>query len=100
MIIEYLRYEIGEERRTAFVAAYADAAVELSASPHCLRFEVAECTEARGIFLVRLEWDSLEGHLQGFRKEPAFRSFFAKVQPFFEQLREMRHYELTDVVSR
>ena len=32
--------------------------------------------------------------LQGFCKEPGFREFFALVKPFFNDIQEMRHYEL------
>jgi quinol monooxygenase YgiN len=99
MIVEYIRYEIPEARRTEFVSAYRDAAADLRASKHCLRYEVSQCTEEPSSFVVRIEWDSLDGHMQGFRKEPQFPPFFAKVKPFFEQIREMRHYEVTDVVK-
>lgn len=99
MIVEYIRYEIPADRQDAFVAAYRDAARELRASKHCHRYEVTQCTEEPSSFIVRIEWDSLEGHMQGFRKEAEFPPFFAKVKPFFEQIREMRHYALTDVVS-
>jgi len=98
MIVEYVRYEIPVERAEAFLAAYRDAGLELRASPHCLRYEVTRCTEAPTSFVVRIEWDSVEGHLQGFRKESTFPSFFAKVKPFFEQIAEMRHYALTELV--
>jgi hypothetical protein len=39
------------------------------------------------------EWDSVEGHEQGFRRSPEFRDFFALVQPFFNDIEEMRHYQ-------
>jgi quinol monooxygenase YgiN len=99
MIVEYIRYEIPADRQESFVAAYRDAAKELRISTHCRRYEVTQCTEELSSFVVRIEWDSLEGHMQGFRKAPEFEPFFAKVKPFFEQIREMRHYALTDVVS-
>jgi quinol monooxygenase YgiN len=99
MIVEYIRYEIPTERAEEFIAAYRDAATDLRASPHCHRYEVTRCTEAPMSFVVRIEWDSVEGHLQGFRNEPRFGAFFTKVKPFFDHIREMRHYELTDVVS-
>jgi len=99
MIVEYIRYEIPLERQKAFVDAYADAATELRASRHCLRYEVSQCVEEPSSFVVRIEWDSLEGHMKGFRVEPEFPPFFAKVKPFFEQIREMRHYAVSGVVS-
>ena len=99
MIVEYIRYQVPIARADAFLASYRDAAAELRASPHCRRYEISQCTEEPTSFVVRIEWDSLDGHLQGFRKEAQFPSFFAKVKPFFDAIQEMRHYALTDVVS-
>jgi quinol monooxygenase YgiN len=97
MIVEYVRYTIPAERQDAFVAAYRDAAAELRASSHCLRYELTQCVEEPSSFVVRIEWDSIEGHMQGFRKDPEFPPFFVKVKPFFADIQEMRHYALTDV---
>lgn len=99
MIVEYIRYEIPHERQSAFVDAYRAASAQLRASPNCLRYEVSRCTEDPASHIVRIEWDSIDGHLQGFRKGPEFASFLAHVKPFLDQIREMRHYEVTDVVS-
>jgi hypothetical protein len=44
---------------------------------------------------VRIEWDSEEGHLSGFRRSPEFRRLFAAVGPFVHDIEEMRHYEVT-----
>jgi quinol monooxygenase YgiN len=99
MIVEYVRYTIPADRQAAFVAAYRDAAAELRASSHCLRYELSQCVEEPASFVLRIEWDSLDGHMQGFRKGPEFPGFFAKVKPFFADIQEMRHYALTDVLA-
>jgi hypothetical protein len=39
----------------------------------------------------------VEGHEHGFRKEPAFREFFALVKPLFNDIQEMKHYEATPI---
>ena len=96
MIVEYVRYDIPEPRAEEFLAAYRAAAEHLRSSTHCLAYEVSRCSEDQTSFVVRIEWDSIEGHLQGFRKEASFPSFFARVKPFFEQIAEMRHYVIAD----
>ncbi len=97
MVIEYIRYEISEDRRPGFELAYGRAARVLDASEHCLRYEIARGVEEPGNYVVRIEWDSVEGHEQGFRKSPEFRGFLAEVRPFFDDIREMSHYEATAV---
>ncbi len=99
MIVEYIRYEIDEPRRAAFEEGYAAAQAALRASPHCLGWELARCAEDPGQYVLRIEWDSAEGHLQGFRRGPEFRSFFAAIGPYVDAIQEMRHYEPTSVRS-
>jgi quinol monooxygenase YgiN len=97
MVIEYVRYKIPADQADQFVAAYATAGEALRKSSHCLGFELSRCMEEPTSFILRIEWDSVEGHMEGFRKSPEFREFFASVRPFAGQLEEMRHYERTGV---
>jgi quinol monooxygenase YgiN len=98
MIIEYIRYEV--ENAEALTSAYEAARAALDASPHCLAYELSRCTEEPTWMMLRIEWDSEEGHLQGFRKSAEFGTFLQAVRPFLPQIREMRHYAVTSVVSR
>lgn len=97
MIVEYIRYGIPEDRREAFEGAYAEAATSLDASEHCLRYELSHGVEEPKNYILRIEWDSKEGHERGFRESPEFRNFFEAVKPFFDDIEEMRHYEPTPV---
>ncbi|GAO04738.1 antibiotic biosynthesis monooxygenase [Anaeromyxobacter sp. PSR-1] len=98
MIVEYIRYEIAEE--APFLEGYERARRALDASPHCLAYELARCTEAASSFVLRIEWDSAEGHLQGFRGSPLFRSFLEPIRAFVPCIREMRHYAVTPIAAR
>lgn len=99
MIVEYIRYTIPEAQRPAFEQAYSQAQAALLASPHCLRYELSQCVEEADSYILRIEWDSLHGHMQGFRSSPDFRTFFAAVRPFVNNIAEMRHYEVTNVTG-
>ena len=100
MIVEYVRYQIAAERRDAFEAAYGQAQASLQASPHCLSWELSRCSEDPGQYALRIEWDSSEGHMQGFRRGPHFGAFLAAIRPYIGDIQEMRHYELTAVHGR
>ncbi|MGH7574771.1 MAG: antibiotic biosynthesis monooxygenase family protein [Longimicrobiales bacterium] len=100
MIVEYVRYTIPQERSEAFEAAYARARESLDASPECLGYELSRCTEDASSYVLRIEWESVEAHLEGFRKGSRFRAFFAEIRPFVSDIAEMRHYALTAVVAR
>jgi quinol monooxygenase YgiN len=97
MIVEYTRYKIDPERHDRFEMAYKSAAESLEASSHCLAYELSHCTEDPDYYTLRIEWDSEEGHLEGFRTSPEFKTFFAAVQPYVKDIQEMRHYQVITV---
>ncbi|MES2037482.1 MAG: antibiotic biosynthesis monooxygenase family protein [Pseudomonadota bacterium] len=105
MIVEYIRYKLTEHQAvpqesvaTAFEAAYQTAASSLDASPHCLGYELSRCVEEQDRYILRIEWDSIDGHLTGFRRGPEFANFLAAIKPYIHQIEEMQHYALTSVV--
>jgi quinol monooxygenase YgiN len=97
MIVEYTRYKIDEGRRSVFEKAYKKAGESLDASSHCLAYELSHCTEDPEHYVLRIDWDSEEGHLKGFRTSPEFKTFFASVQPYVKDIQEMRHYQVISV---
>lgn len=99
MIVEYIRYALMEHDGEALVAAYAEAEKSLAASPNALSWELSRCVEEPSSFILRIEWDSAEGHMQGFRKGEHFPGFFAAIRPYVGEITEMRHYERTTVAS-
>jgi len=93
MVIEYIRYQVPSALHAEFIEAYRSAKAELGASPHCLRYDISQGVEEPDNFIVRIEWDSVEGHEKGFRTSAQFAPFFARVKPFFSNIREMKHYQ-------
>jgi quinol monooxygenase YgiN len=101
MVVEYIRYAVKDEaRRNELVTAYEQAARSLDASPECLAYELSLCEEDATAAVLRIEWVSSEAHLQGFRKSVVFRSFFAAIGPFVNEITEMQHYVVTGVGKR
>lgn len=45
--------------------------------------------------IVRIEWDSAEGHLQGFRQSADFKPFLEATGPLYSDIEEMTHYQVT-----
>jgi quinol monooxygenase YgiN len=95
MIVEYIRYKIEPARTDEFDDAYRRAGELLDASPHCLRWEASRCVEEPEKQIVRIEWDSTEGHLEGFRKSADFKPFLDAIGPFYGDIEEMTHYQVT-----
>lgn len=99
MTIEYIRYHIDEQTCDAFEMAYAAAAVPLAASAHCNSFELSRCVEEPNRYILRIEWDSRDGHMQGFRGSDEFKAFFAHIRLYVDAIDEMQHYETTAVTG-
>jgi quinol monooxygenase YgiN len=97
MIVEYIRYKNDPSETAAFIAAYTRAAQSLRDSQNCLGYELTHCAEEAGAFILRIVWDSADGHLKGFRTSPEFKVFFVAIQPYIKNIQEMRHYEVTDL---
>jgi quinol monooxygenase YgiN len=97
MVVEYIRYKVTPEQREAFIQSYKNASEQLDSSEFCKAYELTECEEEAGQFILRIEWTSSEEHISGFRTSVVFPAFFANVKPFFDNIQEMRHYKLTDV---
>jgi quinol monooxygenase YgiN len=100
MIIEYIRYRIESERQKDFENAYEKAGKSLKASSHCIGYDLSHCVEEPKSYILRIEWDSQDGHLKGFRASPVFQTFLEAVSPFIGSMEEMRHYEITHAMSK
>jgi quinol monooxygenase YgiN len=94
VVVEYIRYVIPEDRADGFLDAYREAGQLLEADERCQSYEVARGVEEPQRWVVRITWDSIEAHEQGFRRSAAFRAFFALVKPYFDAIEEMKHYEV------
>jgi len=101
MIVEYIRYKIADPaQQVELIKAYETAQESLMKSPHCLGYELAQCTEDKECFVLRIEWNSHDGHLKGFRNSEEFSHFLAAVHSFINHIEEMRHYDLTHIHSK
>ena len=97
MVVEYIRYTVAVDRADGFLRAYESAASSLRQSPVCHAYELSRCSEAPEAFLLRIEWESTQAHLEGFRKSVEFKTFFEAIKPYVKDIQEMRHYEPTAV---
>jgi quinol monooxygenase YgiN len=96
--VEIIRYTIADGERNSFEAAYSTAGTILQSSPYCLGYEIIHGTDEPANYIVRIHWTSVEDHLNGFRKSKEFMAFFDLVKPFYNDIREMKHYEQTSAV--
>ena len=94
MIVEYIRYAIPADRRESFERAYADAAPALDASPHCLAYDLARCAEDPTQFVLRIEWDSVGAHTEGFRGGALFPEWRSHWGEYLDGTPDVQHYQV------
>jgi heme-degrading monooxygenase HmoA len=94
VIVEYIRYKLQSEQFGAFEEAYIKAQEVLQQSEHFVGFEITKGTDEPSNYIVRINWDSVEGHMTGFRKSSSFPPFYQLVKEFFGNIEEMKHYEV------
>lgn len=99
MVLEVIRYLITGGQETQFETDYGKAAEFLDASPQCLKYTLARSKKEPNRYAMLIEWDSADGHLQGFRRSADFGKFYALVKPYFNMIEEMEHYEKTNVTG-
>lgn len=97
VVVEYIRYRVGEGRQAGFEDAYVAAGAVLARSPQCVDYELARSLDEAACYVLRITWTSAEDHLQGFRAGELFPEFFAAIQPYVGDIEEMRHYQCTRV---
>ena len=101
MIVEYIRYTVADAaRQAALIESYREAAKSLDAAHECLAYELTVCEEDPLSLILRIEWESTERHLGGFRKGPHFPPFFRAIGGFVKEIAEMRHYAHSGVEKR
>jgi hemoglobin len=49
---------------------------------------------AKRSVILRIEWQSTEAHLQGFRKSAVFQDLFRAIGGLVKEITEMRRYQL------
>jgi len=97
MTVEYIRYRIVGELQSAFLEAIRNANKLLATAPDCISYQLSHCEEDAELFIWRIEWTSVERHLNGFRKSLEFGAFFQLVKPFYTGIQEMNHYAVVEL---
>jgi heme-degrading monooxygenase HmoA len=72
MVLEVATIEVRPGAEAAFVAAYQQVRSEVSTSPGCRSVRMTRGVESPSRFVLLVEWDSVEAHVDGFRASDRF----------------------------
>ena len=92
MITEHALLTIVPGKEEAFLAAFAEGRKILERQPGALRVDLLRGIESPSTFLLLIEWERLEDHMEGFRNSPDFGAWRGTVGPFFAEGAKVEHF--------
>jgi heme-degrading monooxygenase HmoA len=92
MIVEIAVLTIRPGSEAQFEAAFQRAIAVPAASKGFLAHELRRSVETPNRYALRIEWETLEDHIVGFRGSPAFVEWRERVGPFFESPPVVEHF--------
>ena len=92
MILEHAVLDVisGEEPR--FERAFAEAKSIIASMPGFRSLALDRCLEQPTGYLLRVEWERLEDHTEGFRGSPEYEKWRALLHHFYEPFPVVEHY--------
>jgi heme-degrading monooxygenase HmoA len=92
MILEHALLQVKPGLETEFETAMREALPLIKATPGFTTLEVRPCLEAKGKYLLLVEWETLEAHTQGFRGSERYGEWKRRLHHFYEPFPLVEHY--------
>ena len=93
MVLEVAVFKIVPGQEAAFAAAYAEAREALAATPGFHSARMTRGIESPSTFVLLVEWDTLEAHLETFRGSERYQTWRALISPYFDGAPTVEHYQ-------
>ena len=95
MVLEIADIAVIAGREDEFVAAYEGARLLVAGTPGCRSVRMTRGVESPSRFVLLVEWDSVEAHLENFRNTDRFPQWRGHIGPYFAAPPVVEHF--TDV---
>ena len=93
MVLEAAVLNVRPGEEAAFEAAMKKARPLIAASDGFRGLTLRRCIEEPNLYLLSVEWDTLEDHTVGFRRSERYGEWRALLHHFYEPFPEVKHYE-------
>jgi heme-degrading monooxygenase HmoA len=95
MVLEVALIDVKEGSEDDFAAAYTKGREILSTTPGLISVRMTRGVESPSRFVLLVEWESVEAHLDNFRATDRFTQWRALIGPYFNGAPRVEHF--TDV---
>jgi heme-degrading monooxygenase HmoA len=92
VIVEHALLRIREGEASAFEEAMREAVPLIAGSPGFREIEVRPAVEAAGFYLLRVRWDDVESHRDGFRRSDRYPQWRALLHRFCDLMPEVSYF--------
>ena len=92
MILEHALLTVRPGREAAFEEAMRAATPLIAATPGFIGLTVRPCAEKANVYLLLVEWESIEAHEVGFRKSDRYREWSRLLHGFYDPFPEVLHF--------
>jgi heme-degrading monooxygenase HmoA len=99
MILEHALLTVRAGQETAFEAAFGTAKAVIAGAAGFRRLSMSRCVERPGTYLLLVEWESLEDHLQGFRASAGYDVWRKSLHHFYDPFPVVEHFQRVDGVE-
>jgi heme-degrading monooxygenase HmoA len=100
MILEHVVLDVRPERTAEYEAAFAEAKELILAATGCRSVRLRRCLETPGRYLLLVEWERLEDHMEGFRGSDAFPAWRKLLHHFYDPPPVVEHFEMVAELQR
>jgi heme-degrading monooxygenase HmoA len=92
MVLEVGLMDVQAGREDDFAAAYVKAHNILATTPGCRSVRMTRGIETPSRFVLIVEWDSVDAHLDNFRATDRFTQWRALIGPYFDGAPRVEHF--------
>jgi heme-degrading monooxygenase HmoA len=93
VITEHAILPVIPGQEAAFLETMDKAKGIIASAPGFVSLRVERCIEQPSSFLLLVEWESLEAHIEGFRNSDAFAEWRALLHHFYDPFPVVEHFE-------
>lgn len=93
MVLEHAVFDVVSGKEPQFERAFAQARSIISSMPGFRRLRLSRCLEQPQRYLLLVEWERLEDHVQGFRRSEGYQEWKALLHHFYEPFPTVEHYQ-------
>lgn len=92
MILESVHLQVKDGQAEAFEAAFNEASAIIRTVDGYINHTLHRCLEEDHLYLLLVEWETLEAHTQGFRGSAQYQQWKTLLHQFYEPFPQVYHF--------